>query len=72
MTEDEVNEKREKILNRRQKVFCPLINDTCRLDCEGFFTPRKIRRYKQNDGWILEGGYCTAGALQTNRDVNRD
>ncbi len=59
----------EKNMNRKN-IFCPLINDMCRIDCEAYikaYADDKINNFNKGDYSVWDG-YCVANALTTDRD----
>lgn len=76
MKESEAKSKCLEIVESRKTVFCPLIRERCRTDCESFYNlevynwnyPEEYNLDKLHDSinsYGVRGGYCMASMLHT-------
>ncbi len=65
MKEEEAKLEVIKRIENRQIIFCPMINNMCRTDCESFNTPeiKNLYAIPQADKYYIDGGYCIASCL---------
>ena len=68
MLENEANEKALSIDENRKNVFCPKINDFCRIDCE-CYAKAEVYNFsvtKLNTSYEVIYGHCTNFSLKGN------
>lgn len=55
-----------KRIDKRQNIFCPMINGMCKTKCESFVEP-EIYNINNNDvnSYNVQGGYCSASCLHS-------
>jgi len=71
MNEQEASKKTQEMIAHRNHVFCPLIKETCRADCECYKMPEvhrnsnlSERELLTDDGFYVSHGFCTCYALK--------
>ena len=67
MTEKEAKDKAQECNASRVSVFCPMIKDMCRTDCECYvkaWTDYHINNDNGEQIWRANIGYCNAHILQ--------
>lgn len=67
MNKQEASQKVDDWKEERVKVFCPLIKNYCRLDCESLSIIRavSILDSKPDGDWMTLGGYCECRLLHS-------
>lgn len=66
MKEEEAKKEAQERVERRAKVFCPLIKSMCRTDCESYPMPEVFNwdiMQKNIDSYTVRGGFCSASCL---------
>lgn len=65
MKESEAKLEISKRIDKRQNIFCPMINGMCKTKCESFVEPEIYKITDNINSYQVRGGYCDASCLHS-------